>query len=184
MSFERKLRTGILLSRSSSSSSSFICRSRTPRYSQSEKSCTISCQGRKCSWRSATFILRVGHASMGFFSRGFRGHALASHEGDYPGEVSYCSTTLIPHLEEEVGGKCMDLVEIEEERLEDGRSRICKVTHYQDIFANRIDEENMHPGAKTPQYSDRSSTTSFDARARGHCRCGGREFCSCTTFEK
>ena len=59
-------------------------------------------------------------------SRGFRDHALASHKGDYSGEVSYCSTTLVPHLEEEVGGKCVDFVEVEEERLEDGRSRICK----------------------------------------------------------
>ena len=118
-----------------------------------------------------------------FFVRS-RDHALAPHEGDDPGEVSYRSTTLIPHLEEEVGSKRMDLVKVEEERLEDRRSRVCKATTLSEHLRNRIDEENMHPGAKTPQYSERSSTTSFDARARGHRRCNGREICSCTTFEK
>jgi hypothetical protein len=111
-------------------------------------------------------------------------HVLAPHKGDDPCEVSYCSATLIPHLEEELGSKCMNLVEVEEEGLEDGRSRVCKVTALSAHLRDRIDEENMHPGAKTPQYSDRSSTTSFEARARGHRRCKGREFCSCTTFEK
>ncbi|SRR6266851_2561185 len=110
-------------------------------------------------------------------------HALAPHEGDYPGEVSCCGTALIPHLEEEVGSKRMNLVKIEEEGLEHRRSRICNVTSLLGRLRNRIDEENMHPGAKTPQYSDKSSTTSFDARARGHRRGNGREFCSCTTFE-
>lgn len=113
-----------------------------------------------------------------------RDHALAPHKGDDPGEVSYRSTTLIPHLEEEVGSKRMNLVKVEEERLEDRRSRVCNATTLSGHLRNRIDEENVHPGAKTPQYSERSSTTSFDARARGHRRCNGREICSCTTFEK
>ena len=109
---------------------------------------------------------------------------LASYKGNYPGEVPYRSTTLIPHLEEKIGSKCMNLVKVEEERLEDRRSRICKVTTSLGHPQNHIDKGNAHPGARTPQYSDRSSTTSFDARARGHRRCGDREFCSCTTFEK
>jgi hypothetical protein len=61
-------------------------------------------------------------------SCGFRDHALASHKSDYSREVSHRSTALIPHLEGEVGGKRMDLVKVEEERLEDGRRRICEVT--------------------------------------------------------
>jgi hypothetical protein len=60
-----------------------------------------------------------------FFVRS-RDHALAPHKGDDPGEVPYRSTTLIPHLEEEVSSKRMDLVKVEEERLEDRRSRVCK----------------------------------------------------------
>src|SRR6266403_162799 len=117
-------------------------------------------------------------------SCGAREDLLASYKGDYSGEVPYCSTALIPHLEEKIRSKCMNLVEVEEERLEDRRSRICKVTILSGHLPNRPDRKNMHPGAKTPQYSDRSSTTSFDARARGHRRCSDRQFCSCTTFEK
>lgn len=49
---------------------------------------------------------------------------LASYKGNYPGEVPYCSATLIPHLEEKIGSKSMNLVKVEEERLEDRRSRI------------------------------------------------------------
>ena len=109
---------------------------------------------------------------------------LASYKGNYPGKVPYCSTALIPHLEEKICSKCVNLVKVEEERLKDRRSRICKVTTLSGYHQNRIDRENMHPGANTPQYSDRSSTTSFDARARGHRRCRDRQFCSCTTFEK
>lgn len=109
---------------------------------------------------------------------------LASYKGNYPGEVPYCSATLVPHLEEKIGSECMDLVKVEKEWLEDRRSRIYKVTTSLGHLQNRIGRGNVHPGAKTPQYSDRSSTTSFDARARGHRRCGDREFCSCTTFEK
>jgi hypothetical protein len=109
---------------------------------------------------------------------------LASHKSNYSGKVPYCSATLIPHLEEKIGSKRVDLVEVEEERLEDRRSRICKVTMLSGYRQNHIDRENMHPGANTPQYSDRSSTTSFEARARGHRRCSDRLFCSCTTFEK
>jgi hypothetical protein len=52
---------------------------------------------------------------------------LASYKGNYPGEVPYCSATLVPHLEEKIGSKCMNLVKVEEEGLEDRRSRICKV---------------------------------------------------------
>lgn len=111
-------------------------------------------------------------------SRGAQVDALASYKGDYPGKVSYCSTTLIPHLKEKIGSKCMDFVKVEEEGLEDRRSRICNVTTLSRHLWNGIDMRNMHPGARTPQYSDKSSTTSFDARARGHRRCDDREFCS------
>jgi hypothetical protein len=49
---------------------------------------------------------------------------LASYKGNYPGEVPYGSATLVPHLEEKIGSKSMNLVKVEEERLEDRRSRI------------------------------------------------------------
>ena len=64
---------------------------------------------------------------------------LASYKGNYPGEVPYCSTALIPHLEEKICSKCVNLVKIEEKRLEDRRSRICKVTALSGHHQNRID---------------------------------------------
>jgi hypothetical protein len=51
--------TGILLNKSSSCSSSFICLSRTARYSHSRKSCSTSCHARTFSRRRATFTLQV-----------------------------------------------------------------------------------------------------------------------------
>jgi hypothetical protein len=78
----------------------------------------------------------------------------------------------------------MNLEEVEEERLKHGRGCICKVAETITILSEAQNTIHLHPGAKRPQYSDKSSTTSFDARASGHRRCNGREFCSCTTFEK
>jgi hypothetical protein len=108
---------------------------------------------------------------------------LAPYKGNHPGEVSYRRAALIPHLEEEIGSQDMNLKEIEEEGLKHG-SCIFEITNTITTFQKRKNTIHLHPGAKTPQYSDRSSTISFDARASGHCRCEGREFCSCTTFEK
>ena len=50
--------TGTLFNKSSSFSSSFICRSRTARYSLSRKSCSTSCHGLRFSSRRASFTLR------------------------------------------------------------------------------------------------------------------------------
>ena len=63
-----------------------------------------------------------------------REDVLASYKGNYPGKISYCSTALIPHLEEKICSKCVNLEEVEKERLEDRRSRICKAVHYQDTI--------------------------------------------------
>ena len=55
-------RTGILLMMSSSISSSFICLSRTARYSHSRNSCSTSCHGRMFSRFNATLTLKTNES--------------------------------------------------------------------------------------------------------------------------
>ena len=115
---------GTLLSRSSSNSNSFICLSRTARYSLSRKSCSTSCQRRTFSPRRATLTLarRVTTIHGGNQMR----HSLAAYEGHDTREVSCSCTTLRPHPYKELSGQRMHPLKIEEERLERCRGGILK----------------------------------------------------------
>ena len=99
-SFKEQLaayRTGTLFNKSSSSSSSRICRSRTARYSLSRKSCSTSCHGRSFSRRRATLTLKLALAPTGKLGKTFsQTYWLATNEATRMKSVPVAP--LSPHI--------------------------------------------------------------------------------------
>ena len=114
---------GTLLRRSSSISSSFICRSRIARYSHSRKSCSTSCQGRAFSARRATFTLAKCQSDIR--CRILQVYLLASNNGGHTSKVVRGGTALAPHANEKPRRQGMYLVKVHEKRLECSRRRVC-----------------------------------------------------------
>ena len=67
-------------------------------------------------------------------------YALASGQGDEPREVPGRCSALVPHAQEEVQSERMHFVEVEEERLECRRRRVCVVQYDQYELIETIDE--------------------------------------------
>jgi hypothetical protein len=115
-------RTGTLLKRSSSISSSFICLSLTARYSHSRKSLSTSCHCRIFSVLRASLTLHNIYISE--LLQKLEQPLLAADQCDNSGEITERRSTFAPHSYEEIGRQRVNLVEVEEEWLEGSGGRI------------------------------------------------------------